>query len=157
MVEQVLIGLKALFLVLLYFFIWRVVRAASRDLGPAPQESFILAPAQARLAGAGADGPAPSGRLVVVESPAVEAGASYDAGAVPVTLGRSTENTVSLAGDEFASSRHARVESQRDGVWLFDVGSTNGTYVNGRRIDGRVRLHPGDVVKVGGTELRYEQ
>ena len=157
MVEQVLIGLKALFLVLLYFFIWRVVRAASRDLRTAPQESFILAPAQARGLAGGSDGPAPSGRLVVVESPALEAGAVYDTGAVPVTLGRSADNTVALARDEFASSRHARVEAQRDGVWLFDVGSTNGTYVNGHRIDGRVRLNPGDVVKVGGTELRYER
>jgi pSer/pThr/pTyr-binding forkhead associated (FHA) protein len=157
LVEQVLIGLKALFLVLLYLFIWRVVRAASRDLRTSPQESFILAPAQARGLARAADGPAPSGRLVVLESPALESGATYDTGAVAVTLGRSGDNTVSLGPDEFASSRHARVEAHRDGVWIFDLGSTNGTYVNGRPIDGRVRLNPGDVVKVGGTELRYER
>jgi len=48
------------------------------------------------------------------------------------------------------------VEAQRDGVWIFDVGSTNGTFVNGKQISGRKRLKSGDVVKVGGTELRYE-
>ncbi len=41
-----------------------------------------------------------------------------------------------------------------DGVWIVDLGSTNGTYVNGREIDGREQLHDGDVVRVGDTELR---
>jgi pSer/pThr/pTyr-binding forkhead associated (FHA) protein len=62
-----------------------------------------------------------------------------------------------LTADEFASGRHARIESGSDGVWIFDLGSTNGTYVNGERIDGRARLREGDVVRVGGTELRFER
>ena len=41
-----------------------------------------------------------------------------------------------------------------DGVWILDLGSTNGTYVNGREIDGREQLHDSDVVRVGDTELR---
>src|SRR4030095_12799795 len=58
-VEPVLLALKALFLVLLYIFIWRVIRSAAKDMRVAPQESFILAPSQ--LA---AEDPAPSrGRL----------------------------------------------------------------------------------------------
>jgi hypothetical protein len=153
----VLIALKALFLVLLYLFIWRIVRAAARDLRTSPQESFILAPAQVHGPSGSADGPGAAGRLIVLESPALEEGTAYDTGAVALTLGRSKGNSISLADDEYASSRHARVEAQRDGVWIFDVGSTNGTYVNGHRIDGRVRLQPGDVVRVGGTELRFER
>jgi pSer/pThr/pTyr-binding forkhead associated (FHA) protein len=62
-----------------------------------------------------------------------------------------------LGRDDFASARHARVEAQRDGLWLIDLDSTNGTFVNGERVDGRRRLRDGDVVKVGDTELRVER
>jgi pSer/pThr/pTyr-binding forkhead associated (FHA) protein len=132
------------------------VRAAARDLRVAPQESFILAPAQLGRA-APAEGPAPAGRLVVLSSPALKQGAEYETGPVALTLGRAGDNALPLGGDEFASGHHARIESQRDGVWIFDLGSTNGTYVNGERIDGRHRLRPGDVVQVGETELRFER
>ena len=152
-VEPVLLALKALFLVLLYFFIWRVVRSASRDLRVAPQESFILAPSQ--LA---AEHPAPSGgKLVVVESKSVKVGRSFPAGPVPLTIGRADDNAVPLPDDEFASGHHARIESQRDGVWILDLGSTNGTYVNGARLDGRRLLREGDVVQIGDTDLRFER
>ena len=40
---------------------------------------------------------------------------------------------------------------------MIDLGSTNGTYVNGERIEGRKRLHEGDLVQVGDTELRFER
>jgi pSer/pThr/pTyr-binding forkhead associated (FHA) protein len=152
-VEPVLLALKAAFLVLLYFFIWRVIRSASRDMRVAPQESFILAPSQ--LA---AEHPAASGgRLVVAKSKSLENGRTFDAGPVPVTIGRASDNTVSLSEDEFASGHHARIESQRDGVWIIDLGSTNGTFVNGARLDGRRKLREGDVVQVGDTELRFER
>ena len=58
--------------------------------------------------------------------------------------------------DEYASSSHARVEPRRDGVWLEDIGSTNGTYLNGIRLTRAKRLTSGDVVRIGETELRYE-
>jgi pSer/pThr/pTyr-binding forkhead associated (FHA) protein len=152
-VEPVLLALKAAFLVLLYFFIWRVIRSASRDMRVAPQESFILAPSQ--LA---AEHPMPSGgRLVVAESKTLKNGRTFDAGPVPVTIGRAADNTVSLAEDEFASGHHARIESQRDGVWIIDLGSTNGTFVNGARLDGRRKLREADVVQIGDTELRFER
>jgi pSer/pThr/pTyr-binding forkhead associated (FHA) protein len=76
---------------------------------------------------------------------------------VPLTIGRSEDNTDALKGDEFASAHHARIESQRDGVWILDLGSTNGTFVNGARLDGRRQLHEGDVVQIGDTELRFER
>ena len=114
----------------------------------------MLAPAQGARPAAG---PAPAARLVVARSPALEAGESFETGPVPLTIGRAGENTVVLGRDDFASARHARVEAQRDGLWVIDLGSTNGTYVNGDRIDGRRRLRDGDVVKVGDTELRVER
>jgi pSer/pThr/pTyr-binding forkhead associated (FHA) protein len=150
MVDQVLLLFQALFLVLLYLFIWRIVRTASRDLR-LPQESFVLTPAQ--LAGTPLAAP-PRRRLVVEASPAIAIGSAFDLGSAPVTIGRGDETAIALPGDEFASSRHARVEAMRDGVWVVDLGSRNGTFVNGGRVDGRERLHEGDVVRVGATELR---
>jgi pSer/pThr/pTyr-binding forkhead associated (FHA) protein len=120
-----------------------------------PQESFVLAPAHAR--GLAAEAPAPAGQLVVVESPSLVHGRVLDVGPVPLTLGRAGDNTAVLDGDDYASSHHARVESQRDGVWLVDLGSTNGTWVNGARMDGRHKLRVGDLVRVGETELRFER
>jgi pSer/pThr/pTyr-binding forkhead associated (FHA) protein len=152
-VEPVLLALKAAFIVLLYFFIWRVIRSAARDMRVAPQESFILAPSQ--LA---AEHPVTSGgRLVVAKSKSLKNGRTFDAGPVPVTIGRAADNAVALSEDEFASGHHARIESQRDGVWIIDLGSTNGTFVNGARLDGRRKLREGDVVQVGDTELRFER
>lgn len=153
-VEPVLLALQAAFLVLLYLFIWRVIRAAARDLR-VPQESFIMAPAHS--AGAGASAPPQAGRLVVAASEALDPGHTYETGPVPVTIGRAPDNTVALVGDEFASAHHARIEAGRDGIWIVDLNSTNGTLVNGSRLDGRRKLRGGDVVQVGETELRFEQ
>jgi pSer/pThr/pTyr-binding forkhead associated (FHA) protein len=132
-----------------------VIRAAARDLR-LPQESFVLAPAQAR-GGAAPEAPAPAGRLVVVSSPSLDRGREFETGPVPLTIGRAPGNDAVLQGDDYASARHARVESRRDGVWILDLGSTNGTWVNGERMDGRRRLRAGDVVRIGKTELRFEQ
>ena len=150
-VETTLLFLKIAFLVLLYLFIWLVVRTASRDLR-LPQESFFLAPSQVH---GGPPAPQlPKRRLVIETSPSLEPGRVFELGAAPITIGRSGENTIALAQDEYASARHARLEPLRDGVWLVDLGSTNGTFVNGRRLDGREQLQEGDVIRVGETELR---
>jgi hypothetical protein len=152
-VEPVLLALKALFLVLLYLFIWMVIRSAARDLRAAPQESFILAPSQLV-----AEHSAPSGaKLVVVQSSVLKQGRSFPTGPVPLTIGRAEDNDLALPKDEFASGHHARIESQRDGVWVLDLDSTNGTFVNGKRLDGRRLLKEGDLVKIGDTELRFER
>ncbi len=76
---------------------------------------------------------------------------------MPLTIGRAADNAVVLDGDDFASGHHARIESQRDGVWILDLNSTNGTLVNGSRLDGRRQLREGDVVQIGDTEFRFER
>ena len=53
--------------------------------------------------------------------------------------------------------RHARFEPRRDGVYVEDVGSTNGTFVNGIRLTRERKLVPGDIVRVGETDLRFER
>ena len=155
-VEELLLILKIAFVVLLYLFIWRIVRTASKDLR-VPQESFILAPSQASELGAVRDpGPRDVGRLVVVSSPTLEPGEGRMLDSAPITVGRGPQNDVALDGDDFASAKHARIEPRRDGVWVEDVGSTNGTFLNGIKLTRPRKLTPGDVVRVGETELRYE-
>jgi hypothetical protein len=150
-VEEALLVLKIVFLVLLYLFIWRIVRTASRDLR-LPQESFVLAPSGGAMREEAPQG----GRLVVLKSPALKVGEERTLDSRALTLGRGGQNDVKLDKDEFTSARHARIEPRRDGVYVEDIGSTNGTYVNGARLTKERRLVPGDVVRVGETELRYE-
>ena len=153
-VEEALLVLKLAFLVLLYLFIWRIVRSAARDVRM-PQESFVLAPGS--VPGLGQEDPqVDSGRLVVVRSPALEEGDELSLDSSALLVGRGAHNDVDLTADEYASSEHARIEPRRDGVWLEDVGSTNGTYLNGIQLTRAKRLTPGDVVRIGETELRYE-
>ena len=147
-VGEALLILKILFLVLLYLFIWRIVRTASRDLR-LPQESFVLTPQQASGL-LGTSGTPKTGRLLLPD------GQVQVLDSRSLTVGRSAENDLPLV-DDFASARHARIEPRRDGVWVSDAGSTNGTYVNGSKLSKPHRLAPGDVIRVGGTDLRYER
>ena len=153
-VEEALLLLKVAFIVLLYLFIWRIVASASRDLR-VPQESFVLAPQQARqLTGTP---PQPAGRLVVLQSPAAAPGTEHTLDSRALTVGRGGQNDVPLDADDFASARHARFEPRRDGVWVEDIGSTNGTYVNGARLSQPRLLRPGDVIRIGQTDLRFDR
>jgi hypothetical protein len=157
-VEGALLLLKVAFLVLLYLFIWRIVRTASRDLRLPPQESFVLNPEQAAAAGLRPQ-PQPEpqmGRLVVIRSSAIDENTEYELDSTGISIGRGGPNDVRLDGDDYASANHARVEPRRDGVWIEDVGSTNGTFVNGVRLSRARKLASGDLVRVGGTDLRFE-
>ena len=150
-VEAVLLGLKVGFLLLLYLFIWRIVRSVAKDLR-LPQESFVLGPQQA----AAGLGRRQTGVLVVLASPAIDPGTERELDSSPVTLGRASENDLVLDADDFASVHHARIEPRRDGVWVEDLDSTNGTFVNGIKLTRPQKLTPGDVIRVGETDLRYE-
>jgi len=153
-VDEVLLVLKIAFLVLLYLFIWRIVRTASRDLR-LPQESFILAPSSVAGVHSAARGPQ-TGRLVVLKSPDLSEGQDFELDSAQLTIGRGRQNDIAIATDEYASARHARFEPRQDGVWVQDLGSTNGTYLNGARLDHPRRLTQGDVIRVGETDLRFE-
>ncbi|HLX31254.1 MAG TPA: FHA domain-containing protein [Gaiellaceae bacterium] len=157
-VAEVLLVLKIAFLVLLYLFVWRVIRSAGRERTVAHSDSMILTPDAAAAAGLGrALRPRRPVRLVVQRSPSLEAGSEFPVDSAPVTIGRGGQNDLVLDGDEFASARHARIEARGDGVWVQDLESTNGTFVNGARVVGAERLKPGDVLRVGETDLRVEE
>jgi pSer/pThr/pTyr-binding forkhead associated (FHA) protein len=119
---------------------------------------MILTPAAAAAAGLGRGTPTRrSVRLVVQRSPSLEEGGEFPLNSAPVTVGRGGQNDLVLGGDEFASARHARIEMRGDGVWVQDLDSTNGTYVNGSRVAGAQRLDAGDVLRVGETDLVVEE
>jgi hypothetical protein len=157
-IDEALLALKIGFIVLLYLFIWRIVRSASRDFRGVPgqasigQESMIVAPGQGAGAGLSATRP----RLVVLKSPALSRGEEIPVESAPITVGRGGQNDVPLDGDEFSSAQHARFESRRDGLWVEDIGSTNGTFVNGARVTTPRRLGKGDVVRVGQTDFTVD-
>jgi pSer/pThr/pTyr-binding forkhead associated (FHA) protein len=155
---QTLLALKVGFLVLLYLFIWAVVRSVTRDLRSVPQESIVLSATEANELRARYEPvvPAAIGRLTVLDSPALELGATVELTA-PTRFGRGGENAVRLDGDDFASTRHAVLEPRPDGLWVEDIGSTNGTFVNGARVTTARLLAPGDVIRIGQTDLRVEE
>jgi hypothetical protein len=157
-VAEVLLALKIAFLVLLYLFVARVIRSAGRERPATSQDSMILTPAAAEAAGLRRASSAPRPvRLVVQRSPSLEEGDEFPLNSAPVTVGRGGQNDLVLEGDEFASSRHARIEVRGDGAWVQDLDSTNGTFINGSRVAGAQRLEAGDVLRVGETDLRVEE
>ena len=98
--------------------------------------------------------------LVYQAEAAGQAGAWLDVGGrqVPlspagVTLGRSQDNHIHLA-DERASRRHARIDLQQGIYVISDLGSVNGTYVNGQRVQQQI-LRDGDEIRIGDTRLRF--
>ncbi len=151
--DETLLVLKLAFLVLLYAFIILIVRTATKDIGGTPQESIVLGAADA--AALRARYGLQQARFVVVSAPGLRPGSKIEVSASMV-VGRDAGSGISLDGDEFASTRHARIDPRPDGVWVEDLGSTNGTFVNGEQIDSRRLLQTGDVLRVGGTELKLE-
>ncbi len=163
MVEQALLVARIAFVVLLYLFVWRVVRLSIRDVR-APAESLILSPEAVRAAGldrlpdmtpAAAPVPGAVGHLLVRSSPVFPVGTIILLDS-DVVFGRAAESDVPLAADGTVSGRHARVFRRDGSPYLEDLGSTNGTYVNGQPLAAERLLRPGDVVAVGATELIYE-
>jgi hypothetical protein len=156
--EQILLALKAIFVVVLYLFVWRVVRLSVRDLR-GPQESMVLGAAEAARAGLGTAAPrtAPADpRLVVLSSPIYPPGTLVRLRR-DVTFGREADNDVVLDGDSYVSGHHTRVVVRDGARYVEDLGSTNGTHVGGHALVAEHRLRVGDEVRVGETELRYEE
>ena len=72
-----------------------------------------------------------------------------------VTVGRDASSDIPLTDDPTASRRHAVLERLPAGWWVHDVGSLNGTFVNGELVEGERPLFPGDEIRVGDTRFVY--
>jgi hypothetical protein len=206
MTETGLIIAEVVFLVLLYAFVWAIVRSASRQLSgnptppppapqPAPGPAAQREPAMAAAAPPEAAAPAPpplpppvvvpepsasrrdpaevetelgdqgSGpldlsanldpRLVVESSPSLEEGRviPLEGG---ITIGRSEAADIAIE-DQFVSHMHARVTRRGAYHFVVDLGSTNGTFLNDRRIESDAQLKVRDHLRIGQSILRYEE
>jgi len=91
----------------------------------------------------------------VVAAMGHDPGASWQVGE-GATMGRSDTADIRVE-DPFASSAHARIFSRGDFMFIEDMGSTNGTYLNGRTLRSAERLKMADVVRIGDSEYRYQE
>lgn len=121
--------------------------------GAAPDPIASVGPSSAMtgpilLSGASAGGGVP--RLVS------ESGDVLNLDEGETVVGREAGLGLSLVGESTVSRQHARLARQGSEVTLTDLGSTNGTYVNGAKLTGQTRLRPGDQVQFGSIRFRYE-
>ena len=158
--EPVAIALKFGFLAVLYLFLLWVARSAMKDLagagsGELTAESVDAAKPRRRESAlpdlrAGVDP-----RLRVVAAMGHHPGTEFDL-ANGATMGRSDSAEIRV-DDPFASSAHARIFPRGEYMYLEDMGSTNGTYLNGRQVKTAERLKVADVIRIGDSEYRYEE
>lgn len=134
MPELILTILRLIFLALIYIFIWQVARAIARHLGVTRGDRSKRT----------------ANRITIVRSD-TQAGLSFTVNGATV-LGRSDQSDVILE-DPYASEFHLRLVAQDGTLTVSDLGSTNGTYVNGRRITTPTNLRRGDALQVGKTVM----
>ena len=156
--EPLAVALKFGFLAVLYLFLFWVARSATRDMSrheeTVPAEPVDQAPPRREPSGpdlrAGVEP-----RLEVVAAMGHEPGTVFDVGS-GATMGRADSSEI-MVDDPFASSAHARIFARSEFMYIEDMGSTNGTYLNGRQLRKAERLKMGDVVRIGDSEYRYEE
>ncbi len=154
MSEQLLTVLKFCLLALVYLFLFRVVRAVWAEITP-PRPVPAGGPGAGRGAPAAAGRPARSGRRgepsLVVLAPPEQAGRRYVLGR-ELSVGRAAGCGV-VVDDTFVSQLHARIYEQGGSYFVEDLGSTNGTFLNGAKVVGTMTLRAGDRLAVGNTVM----
>jgi pSer/pThr/pTyr-binding forkhead associated (FHA) protein len=158
--DPVAVALKFGFLAVLYLFLLWVARSSLRDLTEHDDASVVMdgnePAAVPRREQRGPDlrsGVDP--RLEVVAAMGLDPGTAFDIGD-SATMGRADGSDIPV-DDPFASSVHARIFPRGQFMYIEDMGSTNGTYLNGRRLRAAQRLKVGDTVRIGETEYRYQE
>jgi pSer/pThr/pTyr-binding forkhead associated (FHA) protein len=158
MSEIALLIIKVVFLALLWLFILSAVSVIRSDLfgktvrvsdQPQPQE-LETPPPPARKAKRQRGQP-----RVFMISQGNQAGLSADLADGVIMIGRGTDCQLIL-DDDYVSTRHARVVGTPNGIYVEDLGSTNGSYVNGQRITAPTTITLADTVRIGKTMLRLE-
>jgi hypothetical protein len=138
-----LLVLQLGFVALLYLILFGFARSLLRDLRSAEQVQLA---SQAGI-----------GRLAVLESPEDEPPAGRAIALGPInSLGRNVNNTIYIE-DDFVSANHAMLTFRGRSWFIEDQGSTNGTHVNGHRIDRPVALSFGDELTIGRVRMRLER
>ena len=144
-------------IVLIFLFFLRVIRAVWVEMSPATirktRSERRQERRQERAAARPPDRPRESRRrqlYLKVVQPEAQAGRTYDL-ADELTIGRSPGCGVSMSEDIYTSTLHARLFRRNDQLWVEDLGSTNGTFVNSEQIKQAVRLGKGDLLQIGST------
>ena len=159
MSDSLLTILKFFLVALLWLFFLRVLRAVWSELKRPPVVTVVDEPPERRSRGRRAQAPPPVDdhtangqvmRLRVLEPPERQ-GHVFELGD-EMTVGRASGCGVAL-DDAFASQLHARLYQRNGETWLEDLGSTNGTFVNARKLSSPVPLHGGDRIQVGRTVM----
>ena len=160
--EPLAVALKFGFLAVLYLFLLWVSRSALRDLVRGV-EPVTHTPAPTPPGGASREPADQGGGMLGAMEPRLEviAALGYEPGTIfdlrdGATLGRSDHAEIRV-DDPFASSAHARIFARGDFMQVEDMGSTNGTYLNGRQLRGAERLKVADVIRIGDSEYRYQE
>jgi pSer/pThr/pTyr-binding forkhead associated (FHA) protein len=156
--DQLLLVLKLCLLALLYLFFFRVVRAVWAELRPAPPVPVTpqgmplstAAPKRRRKD----DRAASATRQFVILEPADIAGRAFPVDG-EVSIGRAAGCQITI-DDTYASQIHARVFERDNQLQVEDLGSTNGTWLNRRKVAGPMVVKPGDVVQIGNTVLELQ-
>jgi hypothetical protein len=140
------------FLAILWLFVFATVRVIRADLRSSGQPRVAVPPLARRRGKKDAARPTggPASQLVVTEGGL--SGTRIGLTGAPVFIGRANDSTLVLE-DDYASTRHARISLQ-NGMWVVeDLGSTNGTYLGRRKVDGPTPLEPGVPLRIGRTVL----
>ena len=151
--EPIAVGLQFGFLAVLYLFLLWVGRSALKELrrtaAPAPEATGFHA-----VAGPGGRAPSTDAYLVVVKGGGLNPGERYDLFG-GLAIGRAGEADVRI-DDRFASGIHCRLYSRGPSYYAEDMGSTNGTFLNGGQLRGEAMLSDLDEIRIGDTEFRFE-
>jgi predicted component of type VI protein secretion system len=150
--EAALTALKFCFLALLFLFLWRVVRVVLLELR-APAVAAAPAPAPADPGARPATPPSKADRKAArlrILDPPDHRGEIYPLGD-ELTVGRGGGCGIVLTADQFVSTVHARVFRRGEDLLVEDLGSRNGTFVNGERVAAPTRINRGDRVQFGET------
>ncbi len=96
-------------------------------------------------------------RIVIEVMSGPEDGREIICDKTPITIGRSSENSVSLPSDHLISRCHARISGSKDGFSLEDLGSTNGAFIGKKRVrKDSAPLKPDELFRIGATLLRIK-
>jgi pSer/pThr/pTyr-binding forkhead associated (FHA) protein len=145
--DPISVLLQLAFIAVLYLFLLWIARSALKDLRRTGGGTASAEPVEERVA---------QPPLIVVEGGGgLRAGAAFAVNGA-MTIGRSPQTDVQI-DDGFASARHARIYEREGLYYVEDMGSTNGTYLNGRRLRSQELLRPEDRIRIGDTEFRYQQ
>ncbi len=149
MPDQLLNLLKLFLLLLLYLFFLRVLRAVWAEVNP---PKVVEAPVKPKREKGARRATGKHGPLVLrLVAPPELKGRSYPLGE-EVTVGRAAGCQVTI-DDTYASQLHARVFQREGQIYVEDLGSTNGTYLNRRKVTGPMQLQRGDKLQIGNTVL----